>query len=418
MFAHYFFDVWDALETSASSSAARGNQNQPHQEKPVYFRFLTLMSWHVFLKEGVDAAIYEVGVGGAWDSTNVVQTPIVTGITTLGIDHVAVLGHTLAKIAGHKAGIFKEGVPAFSVPQDPEAVEVLRDRAAEIGVQCLHFINIDPFVYDLKVVPDADYQRGNISLAIALVVAAAEKLGLKELRPDIRPEVFKDGIEQTVWRGRCETKFDGPRRWHLDGAHTVDSLKVATQWSAAQQVSGSDTNTFRILFFNQQTRPEADASDLLRWLQHELINNCDIRFDHVIFSTNVTAKNTGYRIGKTRDLLFNLIYDHPIESRIHGPLMLTSVAVTEVENRNASTQTVKELTVQKRFAEVWAEADKTAKIHLASTTQEAIELAQRLSEEQEATATEILVTGSIHLIGGVLALLEGSSGSSPRTSNS
>ncbi|KAL2430868.1 Folylpolyglutamate synthase [Exophiala dermatitidis] len=376
MFARYFFEVWDALE--ASASAAR--EDVP--TKPVYFRFLTLMSWHVFLKEGVDAAIYEVGVGGAWDSTNVVQTPIVTGITTLGIDHVAVLGDTLAKIAWHKAGIFKKGVPAFSVPQDPEAVEVLKNRAFEIGVQYLHFINIDPFVYDVNVVPDADYQRGNISLAIALVVAAAEELGLKELRPDIRPEVFKGGLEQTVWRGRCETKFDGPRRWRLDGAHTVDSLKVATQWFAAQQVSGSDTNTFRILLSNQQTRPGPEADNLLRVLQHELINSCGIRFDHVIFSTNVTAKNTGYRI--------------------------------EFENRNASTQAVKELTVQKRFAEVWAEADTTATIHLASTIQEAVELAQALSENQE--TTEILVTGSIHLVGGVLALLEGAS--SPSSTNS
>ncbi|EHY56144.1 Folylpolyglutamate synthase [Exophiala dermatitidis] len=390
MFARYFFEVWDALE--ASASAAR--EDVP--TKPVYFRFLTLMSWHVFLKEGVDAAIYEVGVGGAWDSTNVVQKPIVTGITTLGIDHVAVLGDTLAKIAWHKAGIFKKGVPAFSVPQDPEVVEVLKNRAFEIGVQYLHFINIDPFVYDVNVVPDADYQRGNISLAIALVVAAAEKLGLKELRPDIRPEVFKGGLEQTVWRGRCETKFDGPRRWRLDGAHTVNSLKVAAQWFAAQQVSGSDTNTLCILVFNQQKRPGPEADELLRGLQHELINNCGIRFDHVIFSTNATAKSTGYRIG------------------IHALPMLTRDTVTEFEDRNASTQAVKELTVQKRFAEVWAEADKMAKIHVTSTIQEAVELAQALSDEPE--ATEILVTGSIHLVGGVLALLEGVSDSRPGSS--
>jgi len=89
--------------------------------------------------------------------------------------------------------------------------------------------------------------------------------------------------------------------------------------------------------------------------------------------------------------------------------MLTRV--TEFENRNASTEVVKELTLQKRFAEVWADSDKTTNIHLASTIQEAIELAQELSEEEE--NTEIFVTGSIHLDGEVLALLEGAS--SPRT---
>jgi len=186
------------------------------------------MSWHVFLKEAVEVAIYEVGVGGAWDSTNVIENPAITVITTLGIDHVAVLGDTLAKIAWHKAGIFKKGVPAFSVAQAPDAVEVLRDRAAEIGVH-LRFVDVDPFIYHVEVVPNAEYQRGNISLAIALIVAAGKKLGLKELCPDVRPDVFRDGIEQTVWRGRCETKFDGLRKWRLDGAHIVDSLKVAAQ---------------------------------------------------------------------------------------------------------------------------------------------------------------------------------------------
>lgn len=83
--------------------------------------------------------------------------------------------------------------------------------------------------------------------------------------------------------------------------------------------------------------------------------------------------------------------------------MLTRV--TEFENQNASTEAVKELTVQKRFAEVWADSDKTANIHLVSTIQEALELVQELSEEQG--TTDILVTGSIHLVGGVLALLEG-----------
>ncbi|KAK6387498.1 Folylpolyglutamate synthetase [Exophiala oligosperma] len=367
LFARYFFEVWDALEASAAQ------EGRDPRVKPVYFRFLTLMSWHVFLKEGVDAAIYEVGVGGAWDSTNVVEKPVVTGITTLGIDHVAVLGDTLAKISWHKAGIFKKGVPAFSVSQAQEAVDVLEERAAEIGVN-LHFIDVDPFISKVEVTPNAEYQRGNISLAIALVVEAGKKLGLPGLHPDKCPEVFKDGIENTVWRGRCETKFDGRRKWHLDGAHTVDSLKVAAQWFARQSKEG----TFRILLFNQQSRPEAD--DLLRRLQLELINDCGLRFDHVIFSTNVTRKSTGYRI--------------------------------EFENRNTSTQAVKELAVQKRFAEVWAESDQMPIIHTLPTIQDAIELIEELSEEQE--ATDVFVTGSIHLVGGILALLEGAA--SPATS--
>lgn len=74
---------------------------------PGYFRFITLMAFHVFLDKKVDATILEVGVGGTYDSTNIVPKPIVTGITALGIDHIHVLGKTIQDIAWHKSGIFK-----------------------------------------------------------------------------------------------------------------------------------------------------------------------------------------------------------------------------------------------------------------------------------------------------------------------
>ncbi len=90
---------------------------------PGYFRFLTLVAYHTFLQLKVrlnlkaeypnthifqvDATVLEVGVGGRYDSTNIVPKPVVTGITALGIDHVSILGKTLKEIAWQKAGIFK-----------------------------------------------------------------------------------------------------------------------------------------------------------------------------------------------------------------------------------------------------------------------------------------------------------------------
>ena len=80
---------------------------------PGYFRFITLLAFHTFLESKVDATILEVGVGGMYDSTNVVPNPIVTGISALGIDHVAVLGKTLEDIAWQKAGIYKVSLRSF-----------------------------------------------------------------------------------------------------------------------------------------------------------------------------------------------------------------------------------------------------------------------------------------------------------------
>ena len=100
---------------------------------PAYFRFLTLLGFRIFAREKVECAILEVGLGGRLDATNLVRAPAACGVT-LGLDHVEVLGHTLAEIAREKAGIFKPRVPAFTSPQPHEAMEALQRRADELGI--------------------------------------------------------------------------------------------------------------------------------------------------------------------------------------------------------------------------------------------------------------------------------------------
>jgi dihydrofolate synthase/folylpolyglutamate synthase len=94
------------------------------------FEITTALGFLAFAREGCNAAVIEVGLGGRLDATNVV-TPQVSVITSLSYDHMAVLGDTLAKIAGEKAGIIKEGRPVVSAPQKEEALEVL-ERVAKI----------------------------------------------------------------------------------------------------------------------------------------------------------------------------------------------------------------------------------------------------------------------------------------------
>lgn len=78
------------------------------------------------LDQGVDVAVLEVGLGGRLDATNVVPQPVVCGITSLGFDHMEILGHTLPQIAREKAGIMKAGSPAFTVPQPEDAMQALQ----------------------------------------------------------------------------------------------------------------------------------------------------------------------------------------------------------------------------------------------------------------------------------------------------
>src|SRR4051812_13104206 len=99
---------------------------------PTYFDVLTAVAFQYFADQEIDIAVVETGLGGRLDSTNVIK-PEVTAITSISKDHMAQLGNTLAKIAGEKAGIFKAGIPAVSVIQDPDAEAVLKEVAAKVG---------------------------------------------------------------------------------------------------------------------------------------------------------------------------------------------------------------------------------------------------------------------------------------------
>jgi len=125
--------AWHSITSLSADDGAQGAQAVLGM--PPYFYFLTLLAFRVFHAERVDVVVLEVGLGGRWDATNVVPAPVVCGITSLGYDHMDILGHTLTLIAGEKAGILKRGVPAVTTEQPEEAAVVLRARADELQVR-------------------------------------------------------------------------------------------------------------------------------------------------------------------------------------------------------------------------------------------------------------------------------------------
>lgn len=187
-----------------------------------------LVSTHAYIREGVDVAIYETHSGGEFDSTNVFQKPVVTGITTVGMDHVEQLGPSIENIAWHKAGIFKFGSPAFSTVQEPVVAAVIQRRAAEKEVE-LKFIHVDPALPANAQALKPMVQRINCSLALALVGAF-----LKEKAPNedgfLTSHDVVQGIEQFSWLGRFHQIYEGNHQWFLDGAHNELSVQVAARW--------------------------------------------------------------------------------------------------------------------------------------------------------------------------------------------
>lgn len=120
-FAHYFAQVYTRI----------GESKSPEVSMPAYFNFMTVMALHIFISEQVDVAILEVGIGGEYDCTNVVPKPVVTGVTSLDLDHCKLLGDKIETIAWQKAGIFKPEVAAFTVRQSVQALHVLQQRAKQ-----------------------------------------------------------------------------------------------------------------------------------------------------------------------------------------------------------------------------------------------------------------------------------------------
>ena len=236
------------------------------------FEIITAIAYDYFASEQVDVAIMEVGMGGLLDSTNVCQ-PILTGITTIGLDHVALLGNTLEAIAEQKAGIIKQGIPLVTGRIAPEALAVI-DRIAEgkdaprLAYGANYHVShqesvVMGEVFDYKsAVRQGRFQTGllglhqigNAGMAIALLDTFCQEDG-RELAANI---LIAQALEETRWPGRLEVVSRNPLMI-LDGAHNPHAIKALI---ATLQERFADYNK-EILFTCIKTKALEDMLDLL-----------------------------------------------------------------------------------------------------------------------------------------------------------
>jgi len=181
-----------------------------------YFETVTAMALLVFAEQETDRVVLEVGLGGRLDATNVVQ-PGLCVITPIDFDHEQYLGRSIEAIAGEKAGILKQGIPAVFSRQRPEAEAVLERRAAELKIAVARtsdckIENVDIDVRGSRF--DLDGMHVSCPLAGEHQVgnAATAALALRQIG------VVPDGIANTVWPGRLERVSEYPEII-LDGAH-------------------------------------------------------------------------------------------------------------------------------------------------------------------------------------------------------
>ncbi len=211
-------------------------------ELPTFFELTTLLAFLVYRGEGCNAAVYEVGLGGRLDSTNIV-TPEASVITVIELEHTEYLGTTIPEIAGEKAGIIKPGVPAFTGSRDPAALEVFRKVAAERGCE-LRVLAEECEVRDVRLTRsgtealaayrDREVFPEPIRLRTPLIgEAQAENAALAALaarlssfRPS--PEAVLEGIEGASLPARFQI-LPGEPPVILDGAHTPASMAFTAE---------------------------------------------------------------------------------------------------------------------------------------------------------------------------------------------
>jgi dihydrofolate synthase/folylpolyglutamate synthase len=220
---------------------------------PTFFEVVTSMAMLYFKRSKIDLAVIEVGMGGRLDATNII-TPEVSVITGISYDHKEFLGPSLKDIAREKAGIIKKRIPVAVSEQEPEALDVLQNKALEQEAQLFLYgrdftsalkksdisgINFDYHSGDGLVIQDltlplpGDYQMQNASVAIKAVELLSERglttetyasVSAYHLSPIIRQSI-KEGIRNVRWPGRLEFIHDKPPVV-IDGAHNPGAARA------------------------------------------------------------------------------------------------------------------------------------------------------------------------------------------------
>lgn len=232
-----------------------------------YFDFFVGIAMLYYAMKKPDVVILETGLGGRLDSTNAVESPVMTVITSISLDHVAILGDTVEKIAAEKAGIIKHGAPLVYVAGQ-EYSHVIEEKAEAMGIkaagveksQCeIHEIgskhidfSLDSIYYKdnvFRLATPAVYQVMNAALAMTAVQMLVESRCFDRIAYDSMDrqnyiDRIRRGLESVTWEGRMEQVCEG---FYIDGAHNPDGIAALLDTAAAMK---KNTRGHYVLMFS------------------------------------------------------------------------------------------------------------------------------------------------------------------------
>lgn len=206
-------------------------------DKPTEFELITAIAFAYFKERGCDVVVLECGLGGRFDATNVISTSLLSLITGISKDHVAILGDTIEKIAWEKAGIIKPGIPVIFGGEDEVAREVIANEAKKIGSDFfivnhekikIKSANLSGTTFDFD-----SYEGLTIKLLglyqprnAAMVLSAIDKL--KGAGLHISDEAVREGLKKARWAARFEIIAEHPTIV-FDGSHNAEGIRAAKE---------------------------------------------------------------------------------------------------------------------------------------------------------------------------------------------
>ena len=212
----------------------------PAEQHPTMFEVVTVMALKYFAEQKCDLVIWETGLGGRLDATNIV-TPLASVITNIAFDHTQWLGNTLEKIAAEKAGIIKPGVPIVTAAAQPEVLSVMERTARELQAQ---MIRVEQFPASVFHLPSSlpllgEHQKANAALALATVEVLQNQIS-------VSAEKIREGLAYVHWPGRLQLiQKPSGQKILLDGAHNIAGVE-ALRAALANGTPGTSSASFKI----------------------------------------------------------------------------------------------------------------------------------------------------------------------------
>ena len=225
-----FVDLFDKVMNTVRNLLDHGvSENGYDFQHPAYFEFLFVMAALYFSEQKCDYVVYETGLGGRLDATNVTQ-PEVSVITSIGMDHMQYLGDTIEDIAGEKAGIIKPGIPVVYNTGSDVADSVIEKKAHELKSEAIKIMDCPDIVSDIFIDRQPLYQYDNAATAIRAFLIA-EGIGAIDERERYNGnktvrEIVTEALECFDWPGRCQWLSDNVI---IDGAHNEDAVIQLTK---------------------------------------------------------------------------------------------------------------------------------------------------------------------------------------------